>query len=165
VNGLEGEERFLARLGMTPQGTGTEAESSAFLFFLPTGKHGGLFEGFLGLLEGLGRVFHRLLGVLVSGLMIFLAVMRRGYAMGVRGKLVKLSGSLMRIIRHEILRSARITVALCGGDVHGGHSEVQRQKRKTHRRDAENAEKARGQSALEDDKKMNPSKPSFGGQA
>ena len=46
-------------------------------------------------LERLGRVFHRLLGVLVPGLVVFLAVMRRGNAMRVRGKLVHLSGSLV----------------------------------------------------------------------
>jgi len=121
---------------MTPQEAATE--ESAFLRFLAAGKHGGLFEGFLRLPVGLHRMFHRLLGLLVSGLVIFLAVMRRGGAVRVRGLLVKLSGSLMRIICHEILRSARLTVALCGQHVHDGRTQ---------------------------EKKMNRSEPSFGGEA
>jgi len=94
----------------------------AFLFVL--GVHGGLLEGFLRLLVRLGRVFHRLLGVLVPGLVIFLAVMRRGNAMRVRGKLVHLSGSLVRIVCHECSRTAEVTVAICGSDVHGDRSEI-----------------------------------------
>jgi len=121
---------------MTQQEAATEA--SAFLRSLAAGKHGGLFEGFLGLPVGLGRMFHRLLGVLVSGLVIFLAVMRRGGAVRVRGLLVKLSGSLMRIVCHEILRSAHLTVALCGEHVHDGRAH---------------------------EKKLNRSEPSFGGVA
>jgi hypothetical protein len=96
----------------------TEAESSAFLRSLPAGKHGGLFEGLLRLAEGPGRMFHRLFGMLVSGLMIFLAMMHRGCAVRVRCLLVKLSGSLVPIVCHEILRSAHLTVALCGEHVH-----------------------------------------------
>ena len=71
-------------------------------------------------------MFHRLFGVFVSGLVIFLTVMRRGYAVRVRGKLVVLSGSLVRIVCHEILRSAHTTVALCGGDVHDVRGYVER---------------------------------------
>ncbi len=100
---------------MAPQKT--EVETSVFLRSLP-GKHGGLRERFLRLLVGLGRMFHRLFGVLVSGLMIFLAVMHRGYAMSVRGKLVKLSSPLVPIICHKILRNARTTVARCDARVH-----------------------------------------------
>jgi len=88
------------------------------------GEHGGLLEGFLRLLERLGRVFHGLLGVLVPGLVIFLAVMRRGNAMRVGGKLVHLSGSLVRIFCHECSRTAEVTVTICGSDVHGDRSEI-----------------------------------------
>ena len=105
---------------MTRQEAATE--SSAFLRSLAAGKHGGLFEGFLRLAEGPGRMFHRLPGVLVSRLVIFLAVMHRGRAMRVRGLLVELSGSLMRIVCHEILRSAHLTVALCDARVHDAPS-------------------------------------------
>jgi hypothetical protein len=52
----------------------------------------------MGLLRGLerfGRVFERLPGMLLACDVIFLAVMRGGDAMGVRGQFVKFSGSLV----------------------------------------------------------------------
>jgi hypothetical protein len=67
-------------------------------------------------------MFHRLPGVLVSRLVILLAMMHRGGAVRVRGLLVELSGSLMRIVCHEILRSAHPTVALCDARVHDAPS-------------------------------------------
>ena len=53
--------------------------------------------GILRELISLGRVFQSLLGMLVSGLVIFLAVMCRRYTMGVRRKIVKLGGSLVPV--------------------------------------------------------------------
>jgi hypothetical protein len=58
--------------------------------------------------------------VFVPGLVIFLAMMHGGDAMSVRGKFVKLSSSLVRIIGHKVLRSAHTTLALCSAHVHAG---------------------------------------------
>jgi hypothetical protein len=49
-------------------------------------------------LVSLGGVFHRVPGKLVSGLVIFLFVMLGGDAVGVRGKIVKLGGSLVPVV-------------------------------------------------------------------
>jgi TonB family protein len=76
------------------------------------GVNGGLFEGFLGRFEGAGRVFHRLHGMLVAGLMIFLAVMRRRGTMGVRGEFVHLCCSDVRISGHESSRNAGTTLTI-----------------------------------------------------
>jgi len=55
----------------------------------------------LGRLVGFERKLHGLLGVLMSGQVIFFAMMHRGSAMCVRGLFVKFSGALMRIVRHD----------------------------------------------------------------
>jgi hypothetical protein len=49
----------------------------------------------------LERKLHGLLGVFVSGEMIFFSVMNCGSAMCVSGLFVKFSGALMRIVRHD----------------------------------------------------------------
>jgi hypothetical protein len=49
----------------------------------------------------LERKFHGLLGMFVSGQMIFFSVMHCGSAMCVRGLFVKFSGALMRIVWHD----------------------------------------------------------------
>jgi hypothetical protein len=48
-----------------------------------------------GLQESLGGMFHGLPGMLVTGLVIFLAVMRRGSFMSVRSEVMQLRGSLV----------------------------------------------------------------------
>ena len=53
---------------------------------------------FLCVLVSLGRVFHRLFRKLVSGLVIFLAVMRRSDTVSVRGKIVELGGSEVPVV-------------------------------------------------------------------
>ena len=53
---------------------------------------------FLRPLECFIGIFHGLPGVLVSGLMIFLPMVRRGGAVRVRGEFVKLGSSLVRVI-------------------------------------------------------------------
>ena len=55
----------------------------------------------LGRLVRFERKLHGLLGVFVSGQVIFFSVMHRGRAMCVRGLFVKFSGALMRIVRHD----------------------------------------------------------------
>jgi hypothetical protein len=92
-------------------------ESSAFLGPL-LGKHGGFLKSFLGGLVGLGGVFHRLPRVLVSGLVVFLAVMRGGDTMSVRGKFVQLRSSDVRILWHEFSPTAGLTLILRRMDVH-----------------------------------------------
>jgi hypothetical protein len=92
-------------------------QSSAFLRPL-LGKHGGFLKSFLGLLVSLGRVFHRLFRRLVSALVIFLAVMRCGNTMNMCGKIVQLSGSLVRVFWHDYPRTANLTVTLCRMNVH-----------------------------------------------
>jgi hypothetical protein len=47
------------------------------------------------------RKLHGLLGVFVSGEMIFFSVMHCGSAMGVRGLFVKFSSALMRVVWHD----------------------------------------------------------------
>ena len=55
---------------------------------------------FLRPLECLIGIFHGLLGMLVSGLMVFLPMVRGGGAVRVRGQFVKLGSSLVRVIWH-----------------------------------------------------------------
>jgi hypothetical protein len=68
----------------------------------------GLFRGILrflvcvlGRLMRFKRILHGLLGVFVSGQVIFFSVVHRGSAMCVRGLFVKFSGALMRIVWHD----------------------------------------------------------------
>jgi hypothetical protein len=96
------------------------AGTSAFLFVL--GEHGGLLEGFLRFAEGFRGVFHGLLGVLVARLMIFLAVVRGGDAMRVRGQLVKFRCSNVPVSGHDFSRTAGTTVTIHASDVHGDHA-------------------------------------------
>lgn len=63
---------------------------------------GGFLVRFLRLAKRLFRMFHRELRLLVSAPMLFLTVMGRGGAMGVRGEFMKLSGDLMRIVWHSV---------------------------------------------------------------
>jgi hypothetical protein len=56
---------------------------------------------FLRPLESLMRMLQCLLGMLMSGLMIFLEVVRRSNAVCVYGKFVELGSSLMRVIWHN----------------------------------------------------------------
>ena len=53
---------------------------------------------FLCVLVSLGRVFHRPFRKFVSGLVIFLSVTRCGDAVGVRGKIMELGGSLVPVV-------------------------------------------------------------------
>ncbi len=71
-----------------------------FLLFILLNKHRGLFVGFLRILPGLRRVLHSLPGVLVSGKVFSLAMLRCCRSVRVRSLLVKLSRSLMRIVCH-----------------------------------------------------------------
>ena len=48
------------------------------------------------------RMFQRLFGMLVPGLVIFFPVVRRGSSVHVCGKLVEFSSSLVRVIWHDI---------------------------------------------------------------
>ena len=48
-----------------------------------------------------GGMFHGLLGVLVSGLMVFLAVVHRGHSVGVGRLFVEFRGALMRVVGHD----------------------------------------------------------------
>ena len=61
--------------------------------------------GFLCELESLAGMFECLPGVLVSGLVIFLAMMRRGNAVRVRCEIVELRGSLMHVFWHMLFVS------------------------------------------------------------
>jgi hypothetical protein len=56
----------------------------------------------LGRLMRFERKLHGLLGVFVSGQVIFFSMMHRGGAMSVRGLFVKFSGALMRIVWHDL---------------------------------------------------------------
>ena len=67
------------------------------------GGCGGFLMSFLRKPERFGRIFHRLFGEFVTRQVIFLAVMRRGNTVGVRGEIVKFRGSLMRIFWHKLL--------------------------------------------------------------
>ncbi|GAC1616111.1 MAG: hypothetical protein PVS2B2_13430 [Candidatus Acidiferrum sp.] len=60
---------------------------------------------FLGPLEGFIGMFQGLLGMLVSGLMIFFSVVHGSGTMRVRGEFVKFCGSLVRIIWHLLCAS------------------------------------------------------------
>ena len=62
----------------------------------------GLLVGFLRVPKSVGRVFHRLLGMFVTRLMILFAMMRRGSTVSVSRELVELRGSLMRIVWHTV---------------------------------------------------------------
>jgi hypothetical protein len=73
----------------------------SLFFFLTTGRCGFLVR-FLRGSEGFGRVLHRLLGVFVSGQMIFFAVMNGGRAVSVCRQFVKLGGSLMGVLWHSV---------------------------------------------------------------
>lgn len=84
---------------MTARVTSTGAKFLTFVVVL--GEDGGLPEGFLGFPEGSRRVFHGLPGMLVSGKVIFLPVIRCGCAMRVRGLFVKFRCSNVRVSRHE----------------------------------------------------------------
>jgi hypothetical protein len=55
----------------------------------------------LGRLVRFERKLHGLLGVFVSGQVIFFSMMHRGSAMCVRGLFVKFSSALMRIVWHD----------------------------------------------------------------
>ena len=70
-----------------------------FFCFLPS-EYRRLFLSLLGKLESLGGIFQRLSGEFVSGEVILLLVVRHRSAVSVRGKFMKFSGPLMRIIRH-----------------------------------------------------------------
>jgi hypothetical protein len=48
-----------------------------------------------------GRMFHGLLGVFMSSLMIFLTVVHRGCAVRVGGLFMEFRGALVRIVGHE----------------------------------------------------------------
>jgi hypothetical protein len=68
----------------------------------------GLFRGILRfLVRELGRLMrferklHGLLGVLMSGQVIFFSMMHRGSAMSVGSLFVEFSGALMRIVWHD----------------------------------------------------------------
>jgi hypothetical protein len=58
--------------------------------------------GFLCELVSLGGVLQGLPGIFVSGHMVFFTVMRSSNTMCVRGQIVKLCGSLMRVFGHVI---------------------------------------------------------------
>ena len=55
---------------------------------------------FLRMLESFRGVFECLLGMFVASLVILLAVVNRGSAVGVCGQFVKLGGPLMRVTWH-----------------------------------------------------------------
>ena len=62
----------------------------------------GLLVSFLRVPKSVGRVFHRLLGMFVTRLMILFAMMRCGNTVSVCRKIVELCGSLMRILWHKV---------------------------------------------------------------
>jgi hypothetical protein len=66
------------------------------------GKENGLLVRFLRRLMRFLGIFHSLPGMFVPGLMVFLAVMRSRSPVCMRGHVVKLSGSLMRIFCHNL---------------------------------------------------------------
>jgi hypothetical protein len=57
---------------------------------------------FLRPLESFIGMFHSLLGMLVSGLVIFFPVVRGGSMVGVRSKFVEFCSSLVRVIWHSV---------------------------------------------------------------
>jgi hypothetical protein len=73
----------------------------------------------LGRTESLVGMFQCLFGELVAGPVIFFSVVCRGSTVGVGGKFVKFSGSLVRVIWHwrsdlslEIICGASVLVAI-----------------------------------------------------
>ena len=64
-------------------------------------QFGGLREGFQCGLMGFVGVFHGLAGMLVSGEVILLAVLRRGGTVRVRSHFVEFGSSIMRIVVHD----------------------------------------------------------------
>jgi hypothetical protein len=62
---------------------------------------------FLRPLESLARMLQCLLGMLVSGLVIFFPVVRRSNAVCVCGEFVEFSSSLMRVIWHSVSQSPK----------------------------------------------------------
>jgi hypothetical protein len=67
---------------------------------------------FLRPLEGLIGVLQRLSGMLVSAQVISLAVLHGGGAVRVRGKLVKLGSSLVRVAGHCVHRPRRTLIVM-----------------------------------------------------
>jgi hypothetical protein len=65
--------------------------------------------GFLRPLESLIGVFQGLVGILVSGLVIFFPMVRGGGTVRVRGQFVEFSNSLVRIVWHSVLILAAIS--------------------------------------------------------
>jgi hypothetical protein len=55
-----------------------------------------------GPLNGFMSMLQRLVGMLVSGLMIFFPVVHRGSSVRVRGEFVKFGSSLVRPVRHSV---------------------------------------------------------------
>jgi len=64
---------------------------------------------FLRQLESFIGMFQCLSGMLVSGLVIFLPVVRSGSTVRVCGEFVELSSSLVRVIRHSVSNSRGTT--------------------------------------------------------
>jgi len=79
-----------------------ERRTRLSVLFLFSDSLFGLLVSFLRVPKSVGRVFHRLLGMFVTRLMILFAMMRRGSTVSVCGKLVELRGSLMRIVWHTV---------------------------------------------------------------
>jgi len=73
------------------------------LLFLLFAELRGFLKSFLRGLMGFGGMFHRLSGEFVSGQVVFFAVVRGGGPVRVGRKVVKLGGSLVRIIWHRCL--------------------------------------------------------------
>jgi hypothetical protein len=59
-----------------------------------------LLMGFFGPLESFVGIFHCLLGMFVSGLVVFFSVMRGGGAVRVRGEFMEFGSSLVRLVWH-----------------------------------------------------------------
>jgi len=91
----------------------------ALLFLVLFQKHRRLLVRLLRKLPSLPRMFHRLFGLIVPGKMVAFAVTRRRSPMRVRRLLVKLSRSLMRIVRHfHSPLNASSTLTRSSRDVH-----------------------------------------------
>ncbi|MGC1484080.1 MAG: hypothetical protein WA789_09820 [Candidatus Acidiferrum sp.] len=73
---------------MTLLTRGTPAASTVKHWWLLAVRLSGLLVRFLRQLEGFGRMFHRLLGMFVSGQMILFAVMHSSCAVGVRSQVM-----------------------------------------------------------------------------
>jgi hypothetical protein len=74
----ERKERSPKNPTLTQQGWGTRSgrAKSALFGFAGLGEHGGLFQGFPGLLESFGGMLHGALGLFVSGEVVLFAVSR-----------------------------------------------------------------------------------------